>query len=303
MKKLSSLLLLIVFVFACKKVPITDRSQFNIIPNNELNSSSFASYNEVLKESKLSTNAAQTQMVKDVGERIKGAVEIYLKQNNFENATKGFKWEFNLIAEDIVNAWCMPGGKVAFYEGILPVCQTEAGIAVVMGHEVAHAIAKHGGERMSQSLVQQGLGIGLSLALSQQPEQTQALAMAAYTGGSTVLGILPFSRLHESEADEMGLQFMALAGYDPAEAPKFWERMRAASGGSAPPQFLSTHPSSSTRIKDLNELLPTAKLIYANSNKANNRSIPDLGNISSKSNKDVSTKPKKKTNIKMTIDN
>ncbi|WP_296618334.1 M48 family metallopeptidase [Marivirga sp.] len=298
MKKILSLIILVTFLIACKKVPLTDRNQFNVIPNSQLNSSSFASYNQVLEESTLSNNTGQVNMVKDVGERIKKAVELYLNENKLEDATKGFKWEFNLIAENVVNAWCMPGGKVAFYEGILPVCQDEAGIAVVMGHEVAHAIAKHGGERMSQALVQQLGGVALSVALQQQPEQTQALAMAAYTGGSTVLGVLPFSRLHESEADELGIKFMALAGYDPAEAPKFWERMKAQSG-QAPPEFLSTHPSNKTRIKDLNKLLPEAKNYYAKSNKVTNNPIPNLSDISNTQEKSTKTK----TEIKMKIDN
>ncbi|WP_375581164.1 M48 family metallopeptidase [Marivirga tractuosa] len=298
MKKILSLLILVTVLLACKKVPLTDRNQFNVIPNSQLNSSSFSSYDQVLKESKLSSNTGQTEMVRNVGNRIKNAVEVYLKENKLEDATEGFKWEFNLLAENIVNAWCMPGGKVAFYEGILPVCKDEAGIAVVMGHEVAHAIAKHGGERMSQALAQQAGGMALSIALQQQPEQTQALAMAAYTGGSTVLGVLPFSRLHESEADELGIKFMALAGYDPAEAPKFWKRMKAQSGG-APPEFLSTHPSSDTRIKDLNKLLPEANKYYAKSNKATNNVIPNLSNISTS----TTEKSEDKKKLKMKIGN
>lgn len=301
MKKILSILILVAILFACKKVPLTDRNQFNVIPNSQLNSSSFSSYDQVLNENTLSNNTGQVSMVKDVGSRIKIAVEQYLKENQFKDATEGFKWEFNLIAENVVNAWCMPGGKVAFYEGILPICQDEAGIAVVMGHEVAHAIAKHGAERMSQALVQQLGGVALSVALQQQPEQTQALAMAAYTGGSTVLGILPFSRLHESEADELGIKFMALAGYNPAEAPKLWERMKAQSGGSAPPEFLSTHPSNDTRIEDLNKLLPAAKKYYEKSNKVNNNPIPNLDEIS---NSNIQQKSSgEKTEIKMKIGN
>lgn len=299
MKNILSIVFLVVVLIACKKVPLTDRNQFNVIPNSQLNSSSFTSYDQVLSESKLSTNTGQTEMVREVGNRIKNAVEVYLDKNKLENATEGFKWEFNLIAENVVNAWCMPGGKVAFYEGILPVCQNEAGIAVVMGHEVAHAIAKHGGERMSQALAQQGFGLALSVALQQQPQQTQAMAMAAYTGISTGLGILPFSRLHESEADELGINFMALAGYDPEEAPKFWQRMKAQSGG-APPEFLSTHPSNETRINDLNKLLPEAKKYYAKSDKVSNKAIPNLSSISTSSNDE---NVKTKTKVKMKVGN
>lgn len=300
MKKILSLLFLVAILFACKNVPLTDRKQFNAIPNSQLNSSSFSSYDQVIKESKLSSNTGQVDMVKNVGNRIKEAVEKYLRENDLGDATEGFQWEFNLIAENTVNAWCMPGGKVAFYEGILPVCQDEAGIAVVMGHEVAHAIAKHGGERMTQALTQQLGGMALSVAMREQPEKTQALAMTAYTGVSTVGAMLPFSRLHESEADELGLKFMALAGYDPAEAPEFWKRMKAQSGG-APPEFLSTHPSSDTRVKDLNKLLPEAKKYYAKSNKATNKPIPNLSNISSSSSKEE--KSEMKTKMKMKIGN
>ncbi|WMN06456.1 M48 family metallopeptidase [Marivirga arenosa] len=298
MKKLLSLFLLLLIVIACKKVPLTDRRQFNAIPNSQLNASSFSSYNQVLKESQLSSNAAQTAMVKKVGNRIKNAVEEYLKENDLSSATEGFEWEFNLIAENIVNAWCMPGGKVAFYEGILPVCENEAGIAVVMGHEVAHAVAKHGGERMSQALAQQGGGVLLSVLMREQPEKAQALAMTAYTGVSTVGAMLPFSRLHESEADELGIKFMALAGYDPAEAPEFWKRMKAKSAG-APPEFLSTHPSSDTRINDLKKLLPEAKKYYARSRKAGNDPIPNLENVSTSSTNKTNTK----TQMKMKIGN
>jgi len=298
MRKIVSLLVIVLLVTACKKVPLTDRRQFNAIPNSELNSSSFSSYNQVLKESKLSSNTEQVEMVRKVGNRIKAAVEEHLKKKNLQDATEGFRWEFNLIAENVVNAWCMPGGKVAFYEGILPICQNEAGIAVVMGHEIAHAVAKHGGERMTQALAQQLGGVTLNVALQEQPEKTQALAMAAYSGVSTVGVVLPFSRLHESEADEMGLTFMALAGYDPDEAPDFWKRMKAQSGG-APPEFLSTHPSSDTRIEDLNKLLAEARMLYAKSSKAENDPIPNLDKISTSTKKE----DQKKKEIQMKIGN
>jgi predicted Zn-dependent protease len=288
MKKILVSLFVITLMWACAKVPLTDRKQFNAIPRNELNSSSFANYDQVLKQSKLSENTQQVEMVRRVGNRIEIAVEKHLKENNLKDATAGFKWEFNLIAENVVNAWCMPGGKVAFYEGILPVCKDEAGIAVVMGHEIAHAVAKHGGERMTQALAQQLGGVAFSLALKEQPEKTQALAMTAYTGVSTVAGILPFSRLHESEADELGITFMALAGYDPAEAPNFWSRMKAQSGG-APPEFLSTHPSNDTRIEDLNKLLPEAKALYGRSAKAKNNPIPNLNDVSKTNSDDKKT--------------
>jgi len=201
-------------------------------------------------------------MVKNVGVKIQKAVEAYMAQNNWSDHLDGYQWEFNLIDEDIVNAWCMPGGKVAFYTGIMPICQDETGVAVVMGHEVAHAVANHGAERMSQGLMQQMGGVALDVALHDQPGETRQMFGMAYGLASNYGAMLPFSRLHESEADKMGLIFMAMAGYDPREAPKFWERMAAESGGGAPPEFMSTHPSHDTRIKDLNDQIPEAMKYY-----------------------------------------
>jgi predicted Zn-dependent protease len=247
----------------CKSVPISGRKQLNLIPGGQLNTLSFSSYGEMMRNSRLSTNQAQVAMVKKSGENIRIAVEKYLVQNNMSNRTKGFEWEFNLIeAPEVINAFCMPGGKVAFYSGIMPICRDETGVAVVMGHEIAHAIANHGNERMSQGLIQQFGGIGLSVALRDKPQETQALFMTAYGVGSQVGAILPFSRLHEAEADELGLIFMAMAGYDPREAPRFWERMQSASSGGAPPEFLSTHPSHNRRIENLNKKMPEAIRYY-----------------------------------------
>ena len=203
-------------------------------------------------------------MIKDVGERIKTAVETFLADNEMSDRVAGFEWEFNLIEEDVVNAWAMPGGKVAFYTGILPVCEDETGVAVVMGHEVAHAVANHGGERMSQQLIlQYGLS-SLSSAMGQNPTLTKTIFLQSVGYGSQV-GMLKFSRLHESEADKLGLIFMAIAGYDPSVAPAFWERMSAMSGGQQPPEWLSTHPSHDTRVNDLNEALPQALEYYKRS--------------------------------------
>ncbi|MDR1170896.1 MAG: M48 family metallopeptidase [Bacteroidales bacterium] len=249
--------------YGCSSVPVTGRRQLSIVSASEMNTMAVASYKETLDASKLSTNAEQTAMIKRVGARISKAVEQYMAEKNMSSAISGFQWEFNLIDDsNTVNAWCMPGGKVAFYTGILPICQDDAGVAVVMGHEIAHAVANHSGERMSQELVVQMGGTALSTALSQKSEQTQQLALSVYGAGSQVFGILPYSRLHESEADKMGLIFMAMAGYDPGEAPKFWQRMKAASGGSATPQFLSTHPSDSKRINDLQAGMAEAMKYY-----------------------------------------
>lgn len=249
-------------LYSCSSVAVTGRKQLALVPDSELNSMSFQQYDQVLKDSKLSGNTAQVNQVKTVGVKIQKAVESYMASNGMADDLKGYQWEFNLIEEDIVNAWCMPGGKVAFYTGIMPVCKTDAGVAVVMGHEIAHAIARHGNERMTQGLIQQFGGLALSYALKEKPAATQQLFMTAYGAGTTVGALLPFSRLQESEADKMGLIFMAMAGYDPNEAPAFWERMAANSGGGAPPEFLSTHPSHSTRIADLKAAIPEAMKYY-----------------------------------------
>jgi len=246
----------------CATVPVTGRKQMVLISSTQMASLGADSYSQKMAASRLSANAEQTAMVKRVGARVSQAVEQYLKEQGQSSAIRGFAWEFNLIEDPVVNAWCMPGGKVAFNTGILPVCQNEAGIAVVMGHEIAHVVANHGGERMSQQLLAQMGGMGLAAALQQQPEATQQLALAAFGAGTQLGAILPYSRLHEFEADRLGMIFMAMAGYDPAEAPKFWERMQALGGGSASPQFLSTHPSGASRIRELRELLPEAVRYY-----------------------------------------
>lgn len=252
---------LCLFLPQCSTVPLTGRTQFNLIGDSEMMSMSFSQYEQVISESRLSQNTAQVQMVKRVGERVKTAVENYLAGENLGHMVDGFAWEFNLIESDELNAWCMPGGKVAFYTGIMPVCSNEEGVAVVMGHEVAHALARHGNERMSQALTSQLGGVALSVALSNEPQETQQLAMAAYGLGAQFGALLPFSRLHESEADELGLYFMAMAGYNPEAAPQFWQRMSANSGGSVP-EFMSTHPSHNTRISNLNSWMPKAREYY-----------------------------------------
>ncbi|MDH4037915.1 MAG: M48 family metallopeptidase [Candidatus Krumholzibacteria bacterium] len=248
-------------VAACSTVPLTGRKQLNIIPDSEMLSMSYQQYDQFLTENKKSTDAGKTAMIQRVGKRIQAAVEQYARDTNNSKQLDGYQWEFNLVESDEVNAWCMPGGKVVFYTGILPVCQDENGIAVVMGHEVAHAVAKHGSERMSQGLLAQMGGVALSEALKSEPEQTQALAMTAFGVGAQYGALLPFSRKQESEADHLGLVFMAMAGYDPHVAVPFWERM-AAGGGGKPPEFMSTHPSDQTRINNLNSLMPEAMKYY-----------------------------------------
>ncbi len=263
MKRSYPVLISLLLLVACSTVPITGRKQLSLIPNSQILPLSFDSYQQVLKENKLSTNKEQVAMVKNVGEKIQHAVEEYMAKQNMSDALEGYKWEFNLIQDDkTVNAWCMPGGKVAFYSGIMPICKDEAGVAVVMGHEVAHAIANHGRERMSQGLVQQLGGVALAVAIQDKPQETQQLFYSAYAIGTTYGAMLPYSRLHESEADKLGLIFMAMAGYDPHEAPKFWERMAAQSSGQQPPEWMSTHPSHESRIENLNEYMPTAMKYY-----------------------------------------
>ena len=251
----------VTFLNSCNSVPITGRRQLSLFPASEIQASSFQQYKQVLNESQLSRDAEKTQLIKKVGSRIQMAVEDYLRANNGASIIEGFQWEFNLIESDQVNAWCMPGGKVAFYTGILPVCQDEAGIAVVMGHEVAHAIAGHGGERMSQQALAQAGQVGLSLATMNESPEMQSIYMTAFGMGAQYGALLPFSRKHESEADEMGLVFMAMAGYDPQQAPLFWQRM-SGMGGQKPPEFTSTHPSDARRIADLKRQMSKALKYY-----------------------------------------
>jgi predicted Zn-dependent protease len=258
LKKLLLCLTIALAVFACAKVAVTGRSQLSLVSNAEIIPMSTTQYKEVIAKGPLSTNREQTEMVRRVGVKIQKAVEEYMKQKNLTSELDGFAWEFNLIDDPkTVNAWCMPGGKVAFYTGIMPICENETGVAVVMGHEVAHAIANHGRERMSEQMVAQyGLST-IGALMGQNPTAGQQLLMQA-VGAGTNLGMLSFSRSQESEADHIGLIFMTIAGYDPNEAPKFWERMTKMSGGQEPPEFLSTHPSHSTRVADLKGWVPEA---------------------------------------------
>jgi predicted Zn-dependent protease len=248
----------------CSEVPITGRRQLSLVPTSVVASMSTQQYTQFISENKVSSDPQKVAMVKRVGQNIVQAVDEYCKTHCDKNPFAGYQWEINLIEDPQVNAFAMPGGKVVVYTGILPVAQNEAGLATVMGHEIAHVFAGHGEERMSQGLLVQMGGIALSTALQKQPEQTQNLFMSAYGLGSQVGVLLPYSRLHESEADHLGLIFMAMAGYDPHEAVGFWERMaaQAGKGQAKPPEFLSTHPADATRIKKLQELVPEAMEYY-----------------------------------------
>ncbi|MCF8145451.1 MAG: M48 family metallopeptidase [Deltaproteobacteria bacterium] len=257
------LLVFMIFLLAsCSTVPVTGRKQLALIPSSTMLSMSFQQYDAFLEENKLSTNQEQTRMVKRVGHNIQKAVEQYMADNNRSDALKNYHWEFNLVESSEVNAWCMPGGKVVIYSGILPITQDEAGLAVVMGHEIAHAVARHGDERMSQGLLVQTGGLALSTALATKPETTRQLWMAAFGLGASVGVMLPYSRLHENEADRLGLIFMAMAGYDPRVAVEFWKRMSQEKKGGAPPEFLSTHPADETRIQNITARLPEAMKYY-----------------------------------------
>ena len=262
LKKIITVWLLALVVWSCATVPVTGRKQLDLVSSDEIIQQSAVQYKHVIDSSKLSTDAQKVAMIKRVGSRIQGAVENYMAQKGLSNELKGFNWEFNLIQDDkTVNAWCMPGGKVAFYTGILPICEDENGVAIVMGHEVAHAIANHGRERMSEAMLANGLLSGLGAAMGQNPTLTEQLLLQSVGVGAN-LGMLKFSREDESEADHIGLIFMALAGYDPELAVPFWQRMEASSKGQAPPQFLSDHPADATRIKDIQKWMPEAKSYY-----------------------------------------
>ncbi|HEX8548070.1 MAG TPA: M48 family metallopeptidase [Cytophagaceae bacterium] len=253
----------LLFFSSCSTVPVTGRRQLDLVPQSQVLALSQSSYQDFMSKNKLSADAQNAAMVKRVGQNIANAVEKYMRDNNMSKELKGYTWEFNLVDDKAVNAWCMPGGKVVVYTGILPVAHDDKGLAVVMGHEIAHAVAKHGNERMSQGLTAQLGGVALQIALRDKPALTQNLFFSAYGIGSQVGVLLPFSRLQESEADELGLVFMAMAGYDPNEAVSFWQRMNAQQTGGSPPEFLSTHPAHETRIKDIQKHIPKAMTYYS----------------------------------------
>jgi predicted Zn-dependent protease len=262
-RKITSFFLIACAVIACSKNPITGRSQAKLVSESELQAMATTQYRQFLSENKVVTPSADrdAEMVRRVGQRIANAVTSYYNQKGLGSALEGYKWEFNLVNSNEVNAWCMPGGKVVVYTGLLPISQNEAGLAVVMGHEISHAIFQHGNERMSQGLIAQGLGTGLSLAVSNQPQATQDIFNQAFGIGANVGVLLPFSRKQELEADHYGMIWAAMAGYNPREAINLWQRMEQ-SGGQTPPEFLSTHPSAGNRIQQLEKFLPEALKYY-----------------------------------------
>lgn len=255
-------MILALFLFSCTAVPLTGRSSLNLVSDSQVATMGYQQYSDVLKKAKLSNDAAKVQMVRRVGGRIAAAAESFLRESGAGADVALYKWEFNLIEDDkTVNAWCMPGGKVAVYTGILPITKDETGLAVVVGHEVAHAIAKHGNERLSQALLVQLGGIGLSAALSTQAAATQEIFQQLYGVGTSVGYMLPYSRLQENEADRIGLVLMAKAGYDPRAAISLWQRMNAQGGGRTV-EFLSTHPAPENRIARIQSLMPEAMRYY-----------------------------------------
>jgi predicted Zn-dependent protease len=258
----AALALLVALAAGCATVPITGRTQLSLVPQSDLIAMAEEDYVAFVAESEVSQDPDATAKVTDVGSRVSGAANGFMREHGMEYELSQYDWQFTLIEDDeTANAFCMPGGKIVVYSGLMPVAETEEGLAVVVAHEVAHALANHGGERMSQLLLAQLGGMALSRALEEKRQETRDLAMLAYGIGSNVAVLLPYSRRHELEADRIGLILMARAGYDPRAAISFWERMAAGSEGE-PPEFLSTHPSHDTRITDIREHLPEALSVY-----------------------------------------
>lgn len=256
-KKYVVLIASVLLYFSCSTNPFTGKKTMALVSNDNLFPAAFQQYNSFLSENKVLNGTKDADMIKRVGERISIAAERWLNANGYQGYLKDYKWEYNLVDDPTVNAWCMPGGKIVFYTGILPIAQNETAVAVIMGHEVAHALANHGQQRMSAGMLQQAGAIGLNVAL--QNNENLQLFNQAYGIGTSVGGMLPFSRAHETEADKIGLILTAIAGYNPTEGAELWKRMAAASGGESPPEFLSTHPANETRIKELQQLAPKAK--------------------------------------------
>ncbi len=244
-------------IFSCAINPFTGKKTMAFVGNDQLFPSAFAQYSQVLTENKIITGTTDAKMITRVGQRIAVAAERYLNANGYQGYLDDYEWEYALIESEQVNAWCMPGGKIAFYTGILPIAANETGVAAIMGHEVAHALANHGQQRMSAAYLQQGVAVAGNIALAN--DENLGIYNQAFGVASSVGGMLPFSRGHETEADKIGIYLMAIAGYNPDEASLLWERMKANSGGEAPPEFMSTHPSNDSRIQNLKLLAPNAK--------------------------------------------
>ena len=264
LQRITSIFVLSFLLMACSQNVLTGKQQLTLLPESELQKMATGEYQKFLSTNKVlgSTYNRDAEMVVRVGQRITNAVNSYYAEKGMSDKLEGFKWEYNLVDDKAVNAWCMPGGKIVVYTGILPISQNEAALAAVMGHEVSHALLQHGNQRMSQGILQQLGGVALSVAVANKPAETQNLFMTAYGVGSTVGIMLPFSRKHELEADHYGLIWTAMAGYNPQEAIGLWERMEKAANGQKPPEFLSTHPTEGRRIDQLQKFMPEAMKYY-----------------------------------------
>lgn len=263
MKKLLAIVMLSLTLAACTQNAITGKKQLTLYNESDLREMASQQYQQFLTENKVvsTSNSKDAAMVRRIGQRLTAAIKEYYAKQNASAELEGYQWEYNLVDSKEVNAWCMPGGKIVVYTGLLPITQNEAALAVVMGHEIAHALAKHGNERMSRATLQQLGGVALSVAVANKSPEAQNLLLNAYGIGSNLGVMLPFSRQQELEADKYGLIFTAMAGYNPREAIPLWERMQQAGGGGTP-EFLSTHPSEGTRIQKLQQLMPEALKYY-----------------------------------------
>ena len=258
MKSLISIIAFVALMYGCSSVPITGRRQLSLVSDDQVLSLSLQEYNNYINTAKKSTDTKNTALVVKVGQNLANAVAAYMKAVNQESLLAGYAWEFNLIQDDQVNAFCMPGGKIVVYTGILPYTQDETGLAVVLGHEVAHAIAKHANERMSQQVMAEYGSAAVDMVL--ESEKAKSIGQTVYGLGAQYGVMLPFSRKQELEADRLGLIFMAIAGYDPNQAIPFWQRM--SQQGSSVPEFMSTHPSDHTRVEEIQKYLPEALQYY-----------------------------------------
>jgi predicted Zn-dependent protease len=265
MKKYTSLLPILVLLMgsSCATNPMTGKKTLNLVSNSELFPASFQQYGQFLKENKVVQGTADAKRVETIGIKIKDAAEKYLASIGQNQYLKEYRWEYKLVESKDVNAWCLPGGKIVVYTGILSVTKDDAGLATVMAHEVSHALANHGAQRMSAAKLQGVGAVGVAALTGGQSAESQSMWRQLYGVGSQVGIMLPFSRGHESEADKIGLTLMAIAGYNPQEAIAFWKRMAAQSGGNSQPEFMSTHPSDATRVANLQNLIPEAKAIAA----------------------------------------
>ena len=261
MKRLMWLIVPIWCLSACSENAVTGNTSLSLVSEAQLQQMAIPQYENFLKENKVLNNS-DASMVKRVGLRISNAITQYYTSIGKGNVLNGYKWEYSLVESNDANAWCMPGGKIVVYTGILPLTQTEDALAVVMGHEIAHAVAQHGKARMSEGMLTQLGGEALSVLLANKAAETQNMFLSAYGIGTQLGSALPHSRKQELEADRFGLLFSALAGYDPRVAVGFWERMSAASNGQKPPEFLSTHPADGTRIAKIKDYLPEAMKSY-----------------------------------------